>query len=169
MRRLASYLVSQDVFGCECRSDKELSGLCEQRSKVLLLPKLTRRLTQLLPWSREIVGTPTMTPSPHASQYPAPPDGQDPHYTPLYPSAQVLDGQPPRVAYPQDAAFPKLENINQVLQAQQAQQALQANHALSASQQSKPNRLRKACDSCSIRKVKAGSPPPPSPSPHRAQ
>ncbi|KAA8627081.1 hypothetical protein A1F94_002157 [Pyrenophora tritici-repentis] len=95
-----------------------------------------------------------MTPSPHASQYPAPPDGQDPHYTPLYPSTQVLDGQPPRVAYPQEAGFPKLDNINEVLQ---AQQALQANHALSAPQQSKPNRLRKACDSCSIRKVKAGS------------
>jgi len=125
---------------------------------VLLLPKLTRRPNQLLPWSREIVGTPTMTPSPHASQYPAPPDGQDPHYTPLYPStsAQVLDGQPPRVAYPQEAAFPKLENINEVLQ---AQQALQANHALSAPQQSKPNRLRKACDSCSIRKVKVGNSP----------
>ncbi|KAI0624588.1 Fungal-trans multi-domain protein [Pyrenophora tritici-repentis] len=97
-----------------------------------------------------------MTPSPHASQYPAPPDGQDPHYTPLYPSTQVLDGLPPRVAYPQEAGFPKLDNINEVLQ---AQQALQANHALSAPQQSKPNRLRKACDSCSIRKCDESGPP----------
>ena len=93
--------------------------------------------------------------SSHASQYAAPPDGQDPHnYTPLYPNGQVLDGQaPPRIAYPQEAAYPKLENINEVLQ---AQQALQANHVLNPPlpQQSKPNRLRKACDSCSIRKVK---------------
>jgi len=100
-----------------------------------------------------------MTSSPHASQYPAPPDGQDPHnYTPLYPNGQVLDGQAPssRIAYPQEAAYPKLENINEVLQ---AQQALQANHALNPPlpQQSKPNRLRKACDSCSIRKVKVGA------------
>ncbi|CAN9459928.1 unnamed protein product [Alternaria alternata] len=99
-----------------------------------------------------------MTSSPHASQYAAPPDGQDPHnYTPLYPNGQVLDGQaPPRIAYPQEAAYPKLENINEVLQ---AQQALQANHVLNPPlpQQSKPNRLRKACDSCSIRKVKRPS------------
>ncbi|KAI4701082.1 hypothetical protein J4E89_010778 [Alternaria sp. Ai002NY15] len=104
-----------------------------------------------------------MTSSPHASQYPAPPDGQDPHnYTPLYPNGQVLDGQAPssRIAYPQEAAYPKLENINEVLQ---AQQALQANHALNPPlpQQSKPNRLRKACDSCSIRKVKCDESGPP--------
>ena len=109
--------------------------------------------------------------SPNASQYLPP---QDPHYT-YSSSAQVLDAQPARVPYPPDAAFPKLENINEVLQAQQAQQALHANHALhppplaqqqqqqQAQQQQqqqltspppKPNRLRKACDSCSIRKVK---------------
>ncbi|CAN9433553.1 unnamed protein product [Alternaria alternata] len=103
-----------------------------------------------------------MTSSPHASQYAAPPDGQDPHnYTPLYPNGQVLDGQaPPRIAYPQEAAYPKLENINEVLQ---AQQALQANHVLNPPlpQQSKPNRLRKACDSCSIRKVKCDESGPP--------
>ncbi|CAN9428189.1 unnamed protein product [Alternaria alternata] len=103
-----------------------------------------------------------MTSSPHASQYAAPPDGQDPHnYTPLYPNGQVLDGQaPPRIAYPQEAAYPKLENINEVLQ---AQQALQANHVLNSPlpQQSKPNRLRKACDSCSIRKVKCDESGPP--------
>ncbi|CAN9375377.1 unnamed protein product [Alternaria alternata] len=89
-------------------------------------------------------------------------NGQDPHnYTPLYPNGQVLDGQaPPRIAYPQEAAYPKLENINEVLQ---AQQALQANHVLNPPlpQQSKPNRLRKACDSCSIRKVKCDESGPP--------
>jgi hypothetical protein len=83
----------------------------------------------------------------------------------LYPNGQVqvqvLDGQaPPRIAYPPEAAYPKLENINEVLQ---AQQALQANHALNPPppQQSKPNRLRKACDSCSIRKVKCDESGPP--------
>ncbi|KAL6157425.1 hypothetical protein ACJQWK_07116 [Exserohilum turcicum] len=115
--------------------------------------------------------------SPNASQYLPP---QDPHYT-YSSSAQVLDAQPARVPYPPDAAFPKLENINEVLQAQQAQQALHANHALhppplaqqqqqqQAQQQQqqqtppppKPNRLRKACDSCSIRKVKCDESGPP--------
>jgi hypothetical protein len=95
--------------------------------------------------------------SPNSSQYPSLPP-QDPHYF----HAQLLDGQAPRAAYPQDAAFPKLENINEVLQ---AQQALQANHALNPPlplpQQPKPNRLRKACDSCSIRKVKCDESGPP--------
>lgn len=125
------------------------------------------------------------------SSYPAPPDENAPHpYTPLYaqhPNAQLLDAQPPRgvpAAYPPppEAGYPKLENINEVLQAQ----ALHANHALtdqrpppppgsgpvavspvqqhhqqSPSQQQKPNRLRKACDSCSIRKVKCDESGPP--------
>jgi hypothetical protein len=99
-----------------------------------------------------------MTPtSPHSSQYAVPPEGQEPHqhpYPPPYPGA--LDGQQPHVAYAQDAAVPQIDNINEVLQ---AQQALQANHALNPPlpQQSKPNRLRKACDSCSARKVKVAS------------
>ncbi|XP_014551534.1 hypothetical protein COCVIDRAFT_42182 [Bipolaris victoriae FI3] len=120
--------------------------------------------------------------SPDSPQYLPP---QDPHYT--YSPAHALDAtqpaqpvqpvqQPPppqsvRLPYPHDAAFPKLENINEVLQAQQAQQALHANHVLnspqlqpqsqSQPQQSKPNRLRKACDSCSIRKVKCDESGPP--------
>lgn len=126
-------------------------------------------------WSREIIGSasarpvalfdhnrvPTMSSSPHASQYPPPPDGDAAHYTPIYATAQSLDGPAPRAPYPPppEPPFPKLENINEVLQ---AQQALHANHAQilpphsPASQQPKPNRLRKACDSCSARKVKVG-------------
>jgi len=65
-----------------------------------------------------------------------------------------------------------MENLNEVLQAH----ALHANHALDdqrppsqplqahgqpLSQQQKPNRLRKACDSCSIRKVKCDETGPP--------
>jgi hypothetical protein len=67
-----------------------------------------------------------------------------PQYTPFPTRVQLLDGQQPRVSYAQDDG---------VLQ---AQQALQANHALNSPlpQEAKPNRLRKACDSCSIRKVK---------------
>lgn len=132
---------------------------------------------QFLHSPREIIGTrPSTTPapatmasssSPHVSNYPPLPD-QDTHYTPIYPSStQVLDGPPSsRVAYAQQEPFPKLANINEVLQAQQAlhanhaladQRPLQPHHHLSPpqpSQQHKPNRLRKACDSCSIRKVK---------------
>ena len=119
------------------------------------------------------------------SAYPAPPEQDAPHpYTPLYPqhsNAPLLDGQPPRGAPyppPPESAYPKLENINEVLQAQ----ALHANHALTdqrppppmsvmhplqppqpppPQQTSKPNRLRKACDSCSIRKVKCDESGPP--------
>ncbi|KAJ4992366.1 hypothetical protein SVAN01_02075 [Stagonosporopsis vannaccii] len=117
------------------------------------------------------------------NSYPAPPDQDAPHpYTPLYPqhpNAQLLDGQQPRgVPYPPpEPGYPKLENINEVLQAQ----ALHANHALTDSrppppgqvaipavqqqhqppQNHKPNRLRKACDSCSIRKVKCDESGPP--------
>ncbi|KAF2631775.1 hypothetical protein BU25DRAFT_407415 [Macroventuria anomochaeta] len=124
------------------------------------------------------------------SSYPAPPDQDAPHpYTPLYPqhpNAQLLDGQLQRgVPYPPpppppEPGYHKLENINEVLQAQ----ALHANHALtdqrpapppppprqvqipSVQQQqqqhnNKPNRLRKACDSCSIRKVKCDESGPP--------
>lgn len=116
------------------------------------------------------------------SSYPAPPEQDAPHpYAPLYPqhsNAPLLDGQQPRgVPYPppQESGYPKLENINEVLQAQ----ALHANHALTdqrappppgqvpipamqqQQQNSKPNRLRKACDSCSIRKVKCDESGPP--------
>ncbi|KAH6644102.1 hypothetical protein C7974DRAFT_14361 [Boeremia exigua] len=123
------------------------------------------------------------------SSYPAPPDQDAPHpYAPIYPqhpNAQLLDGQPPRVVpypAPPEAGYPKLENINEVLQAQ----ALHANHALTdprpppgqapippmqqpqqpqqqqqQQQSNKPNRLRKACDSCSIRKVKCDESGPP--------
>ena len=156
--------------------------------------KLTPMSDHLPPQSREIIGSArppsTMSSSsPHASQYPPPPAAHDEHdahdahdaheaheahdgpYAPMYASAPLLDGQPPRAPYPHEPAFPKLENINEVLQAQQAQQALHANHALidarppqhalspahAHGQQPKPNRLRKACDSCSIRKVKVSA------------
>lgn len=104
-----------------------------------------------------------------SSQYPPPPTSD---YPPIYPAtpnnAQFPDGQgPARGPYPQESpqALPKIENINEVLQAH----ALNANHALNdqrpllpqqiphglpQTHQLKPNRLRKACDSCSIRKVK---------------
>ena len=117
------------------------------------------------------------------SSYPAPPEQDAPHpYTPLYPqhpNAQLLDGQAQRgapYAPPPEPGYPKLENINEVLQAQ----ALHANHALTDQRQppppgqvqiavvqqaqqqnNKPNRLRKACDSCSIRKVKCDESGPP--------
>jgi hypothetical protein len=93
-------------------------------------------------------------------------------YTPIYPATPNValhDGQgPPRGPYYQEPPFPKVENLSEVLQAH----ALHANHALNdqrapaqqqlpapplalaQTQQQKPNRLRKACDSCSIRKVK---------------
>ncbi|KAF2477935.1 uncharacterized protein BDR25DRAFT_330548 [Lindgomyces ingoldianus] len=102
---------------------------------------------------RHIVGTSSMS-----QQYPPPPS-DDTHYAPIYP------------ATPNTQLFPKIENLSHVLQ-QQAQQAHQASHALSDHQhnhasphvgdsQSKPNRLRKACDSCSIRKVKCDESGPP--------
>ncbi|KAJ4359234.1 hypothetical protein N0V95_002315 [Ascochyta clinopodiicola] len=153
------------------------------------------------------------------SAYPDPNENAAHPYTPLYPqhpNAQLLDGQTPRgvpgvpgalgVSYPPppEPGYPKLENINEVLQAQ----ALHANHALtdqrappppgqshgqvqiasaqpqqqqsnldsnntnhghthghthghSHSHNHKPNRLRKACDSCSIRKVKCDESGPP--------
>jgi hypothetical protein len=98
-------------------------------------------------------------------------------------NAQLHDGQgPPRAPYPQDAPFAKIESLNEVLQAQAlhanhalndhqrgpsqhslpplAQQQQQQHHQQQhqpqqqQQQQQKPNRLRKACDSCSIRKVK---------------
>jgi hypothetical protein len=126
-----------------------------------------------------------------SSQYPPPPGSEEAHYTPIYPApprqnnnASVSsfggpDGgvgggpgqqqQQQQHAYAQDM-YPKIENLNNVLQ-QQAQQAQHANHAnhvlgdptmgtlsslhvMSAAEQQKSNRLRKACDSCSIRKVK---------------
>ncbi|KAF2134504.1 hypothetical protein P153DRAFT_427197 [Dothidotthia symphoricarpi CBS 119687] len=74
-------------------------------------------------------------------------------------NGQLLDG-------PQ--AYTKLENINEALQAQQALQnhglsphASQPQHLPATPQQLKPNRLRKACDSCSIRKVKCDESGPP--------
>jgi hypothetical protein len=112
-----------------------------------------------------------------SSSYPDPPTTNDAHYTPIYPAnpnpnAQLHDGQgPPRGPYPQEPPFPKIENLNDVLQAH----ALHASHALNDQrgpghhalpplaqpQQQKPNRLRKACDSCSIRKVKCDETGPP--------
>ncbi|KAF1940757.1 hypothetical protein EJ02DRAFT_349394 [Clathrospora elynae] len=103
------------------------------------------------PFSREIIGSArtslTMTsPPPHSAQYPPLLDGQGTHYTPIYPNGRAIE------------AFPKLENINEVLQ---AQQALHATHVLNPPlpQQPKPIRLRKACDSCSIRKCDESGPP----------
>lgn len=125
-----------------------------------------------------------------SSSYPDPPSTSDAHYTPIYPAnppasagGQLHDSNsgPPRGPYPQESAFPKIENLNEVLQAH----ALHANHALNdqrgppqqhvlpplgqpqsqpqqqPQQQPKPNRLRKACDSCSIRKVKCDETGPP--------
>lgn len=142
------------------------------------------RTRKFLHSPREIIGTrPSITPasvpvmassssSPHVSNYPPLPE-QDGHYAPIYPSsAQAIDGPPQRVNYAPQEPFPKLANINEVLQ---AQQALHANHALTDQRplqphpqlppaqppQQKPNRLRKACDSCSIRKVKCDESGPP--------
>jgi hypothetical protein len=102
-----------------------------------------------------------------SSNYPDPPTTNDAHYTPIYPAnpnpnAQLHGSQgPPRGPYPQEPPFNKIEDL-EVLQAH-------ANHALNDQRvlgqhalpplaqpppQQKPNRLRKACDSCSIRKVK---------------
>lgn len=103
-----------------------------------------------------------------SSQYPPPPTDET-QYAPIYPATpnnQLLDGQQQsHLQYSPPNIFPKIENLSDVLQ----QQAHQANDALSDQralgphaaasadqQQSKPNRLRKACDSCSIRKVKVG-------------
>ncbi|KAF2203058.1 hypothetical protein GQ43DRAFT_454705 [Delitschia confertaspora ATCC 74209] len=111
-------------------------------------------------------GTATMS-----SQYPPPPAPEETHYAPIYPATpntQLLDnGGQQQMNYSPQNIFPKLENINDVLQ----QQAHQANHALtdqrnnaspmSGDPQPKTNRLRKACDSCSIRKVKCDESGPP--------
>jgi hypothetical protein len=125
-----------------------------------------------------------------SSSYPDPPATNEAHYTPIYPAnpnpnAQLHDGPgPSRGPYHQEPPFPKIENLNEVLQAH----ALHANHALDDQRapgphqhqhllpplahphphphQQKPNRLRKACDSCSIRKVKvcrSAQPRPPPP------
>jgi hypothetical protein len=107
--------------------------------------------------------------------YPAPPSADEPHYTPIYPAPPasapqngLLDGGPQQqrmFGQPQDI-YAKIENLSDVLQ----QQAQHASHALGGdpgagvqpSQLGSPadqkaNRLRKACDSCSIRKVKVGA------------
>jgi hypothetical protein len=113
------------------------------------------------------------------SSYPEPPSHSEAHYTPIYSANPAVQGQigqgQPRAPYVQDAPFPKIEDVLQA-------HALHANHALNDQrvpaqqlpplaqpqqqhqqqqqlQQQKPNRLRKACDSCSIRKVKVGSTP----------
>ncbi|KAF2195479.1 hypothetical protein K469DRAFT_722705 [Zopfia rhizophila CBS 207.26] len=104
-----------------------------------------------------------------SSQYPPPPQPEESHYPPIYPATpntQILDAQQQQIQYSPNI-FPKLENISDVLQ----QQAHQANHALTdqrnhmspsaGDQHPKPNRLRKACDSCSIRKVKCDESGPP--------
>jgi hypothetical protein len=101
------------------------------------------------------------------SQY-APSQNEDPQYASAYPAtptSQLLDGaqqqqhQQQQLQYSPQNIFPKIENLDLLQQqAQHASHALngQPNHAHthSADQTSKPNRLRKACDSCSIRKVK---------------
>jgi hypothetical protein len=74
-------------------------------------------------------------------------------------SAQQQQHQQQQLQYSPQNIFPKIENLDLLQQqAQHASHALngQPNHAHthSADQTPKPNRLRKACDSCSIRKVK---------------
>ncbi|KAF1979442.1 hypothetical protein BU23DRAFT_445818 [Bimuria novae-zelandiae CBS 107.79] len=109
-----------------------------------------------------------------SQQYPPPPGSEEPHYTPIYPATPsqpanpLLDAVPqqPRLQpYPPDI-YPKIESLNDVLQQQ-------ANHALGADQRplgtptgpagagagAGTNRLRKACDSCSIRKCDESGPP----------
>jgi hypothetical protein len=108
--------------------------------------------------------------------YPAPPSADEPHYTPIYPAPPasapqngLLDGGPQQqrmFGQPPQDIYAKIENLSDVLQ----QQAQHASHALGGDpgagvqpQQlgspadQKANRLRKACDSCSIRKVKVGA------------
>jgi hypothetical protein len=102
------------------------------------------------------------------SQYPPPPT-DDSHYAPIYPatpSSQLLDGPPSQsLQYTPPNLYPKIESLGHVLQ-QQASHALgdernAAPEALESPQQQKANRLRKACDSCSIRKVKCDESGPP--------
>ncbi|KAF2878124.1 hypothetical protein BDV95DRAFT_624683 [Massariosphaeria phaeospora] len=120
-------------------------------------------------------------PARNMSQYPPPPT--DEQYTQIYPSpsgAQLLDSPPhphphshPHPHQHQQqlpynpSNYPKIEDLNEVLQ-QQAQHANQLSdprtHAPThapALESPKPNRLRKACDSCSIRKVKCDESGPP--------
>lgn len=111
-----------------------------------------------------------------SSQYPPPPQPEENHYAPIYPAApssQLLDnGHQQQIHYPplsqniNQNIYPKLETLSDVLQ----QQANQANNALSDQRNvpqsagdlhPKGNRLRKACDSCSIRKVKCDESGPP--------
>lgn len=105
------------------------------------------------------------------SQY-APSQNEDPQYASVYPAtptSQLLDGaqqqqqqqqhQQQQLQYSPQNIFPKIENLDLLQQqAQHASHALNGQpnhaHAHSADQTPKPNRLRKACDSCSIRKVK---------------
>ncbi|KAF2495729.1 hypothetical protein BU16DRAFT_582334 [Lophium mytilinum] len=107
------------------------------------------------------------------SSYPPPPQAEDTHYAPIYPAApssQLENGHQAQMHYNSQLnqnIFPKIESLSDVLQ----QQANQANHALTDQRNiaqnaadahnSKPNRLRKACDSCSIRKVKCDESGPP--------
>lgn len=122
------------------------------------------------------------------SSYPPPPT--DDSYAPIYPTTptahlqQQQQQQPHQSQQPhqQQSIYPKLENVNDILQ----QQAHQASHALNTDprpqlspqtpggggggvvgvigdqhHQNKTVRLRKACDSCSIRKVKCDEAGPP--------
>lgn len=124
---------------------------------------------------------------PLAMSYPPPPGSEEPHYTPIYPAPpsnnthqNLHDGErPSQRLYPSDL-YTKVEDISAVLrqQAQHASHALGSDHGTGAhaqahgaqqqqhqqqaqagspTDQQKANRLRKACDSCSIRKVKVGS------------
>ncbi|KAF2739363.1 hypothetical protein EJ04DRAFT_531652 [Polyplosphaeria fusca] len=104
-----------------------------------------------------------------SSQYPPPPTDDAHAYTNIYPATpnqQLLDGPPSQLPqYSPPNIYPKIENLSDVLQ----QQAHQASHHVAhvahaahhVADQQKPNRLRKACDSCSIRKVKCDESGPP--------
>ncbi|CAI6334960.1 unnamed protein product [Periconia digitata] len=112
--------------------------------------------------------------------YPAPPQPSNPSTLSALDGAAVGGSAPQRMQqqpqqqqhYGQQDMYAKIENLSDVLQ----QQAQHASHALTdpriaappaaqmvapSPDQHKTNRLRKACDSCSIRKVKCDEAGPP--------
>jgi hypothetical protein len=115
---------------------------------------------------------------PLAMSYPPPPGSEEPHYTPIYPAPpsnntqqNLLDELPATQRLYQSDIYSKVENVLRQ-QAQHASHALSSDHGTGAhaqahgaqqaqagspTDQQKANRLRKACDSCSIRKVKVGA------------
>jgi hypothetical protein len=106
------------------------------------------------------------------SQYPPPPTPDHQHYTPIYPAAvaaataanaQLLSpAQAEQLQYspPVDpSAYSKIEPTlgapgDHLNHAHQPEQQSVQQGPPAAEGQPKANRLRKACDSCSIRKVK---------------